>query len=93
MIFEINLIAGKILILHHKLIEVLKITPRYIVSAHSLTYNELIRQKWGDSVFRQVIPTENFALPSEENLGETHKKLAKTRRGDSLLYQHEQLCV
>lgn len=82
MIFEINLIAGKILILHHKLIEVIKIAPRFIVASHMYNYNELIRQKWGDSIFRSVIPTNDFSQPSEENLGETHKKLAKTRRGD-----------
>jgi hypothetical protein len=52
-------------------------------------YNEMIRNKWGDSVFRTVIPTPDFALPSEENLGETHKKIAKNRRGDSLLYASE----
>ena len=30
MIFEINLLAGKMLILQHKLIEVIKICPRFI---------------------------------------------------------------
>jgi len=44
-----------------------------------------MRDKWGDSVFRNVLSTSDFALPSEENLGETHKKFAKTRRAN-LLY-------
>lgn len=93
MIFEINLLAGKMLILHHKLIEVIKISPRYIVEHHHYEYNDKMREKWGDSIFRNVIATSDFALPSEENIGETHKKFAKTRRGANLMYNNEQLKV
>jgi hypothetical protein len=35
-----------------------------------------------------VIRTRDFSLPSEENLGETHKKMAKSKRtneGDGIL--------
>jgi hypothetical protein len=45
-----------------------------------------MRDKWGDSVFRNVVITSDFSLPSEENIGETHKKCAKTRRGANALY-------
>jgi hypothetical protein len=45
-----------------------------------------MRDKWGDSVFRNVVVTPDFSLPSEENIGETHKKVAKTRRGANLHY-------
>jgi hypothetical protein len=87
MIFEINLLAGKMLILQHKLIEVLKIRPRFITEHHHFDYKEKMRLKWSESIFRNVVPTSDFALPSEENIGETHKKIAKTRRGANLLYQ------
>lgn len=40
-----------------------------------------MRDKWGESVFRNVISSRDFALPSEENIGETHKRFAKSRRG------------
>ena len=43
-----------------------------------------MRDKWGESVFRNVVPTADFSLPSEENIGETHKKFAKTRRANVL---------
>lgn len=86
MIFEINLIAGKMLILQHKLVEVVKINPRFITEYHHYEYNDKMRDKWGDSVFRNVIPTADFSLPSEENIGETHLKFAKTRRAN-FLYQ------
>ena len=84
MIFEINLLAGKMLILQHKLIEVIKISPRFITEHLKIEYEEKMRDRWGESVFRQVIPTSDYALPSEENIGETHKKFAKTRRANFL---------
>ena len=40
--------------------------------------------KWGENVFRNVIPTSDFSIPSEENIGETHKKLAKNKRANFL---------
>ncbi len=85
MIFEVNLLAGKMLILQHKLIEVIKISPRFITEHHHYEYNDRMRERWGDSVFRNVVVTSDFSLPSEENIGETHKKCAKTRRGANIL--------
>ena len=82
MIFEINLLAGKMLILQHKLIEVVKITPRFITEFHHFEYNDKMRMKWGENVFRNVIPTSDFSIPSDENIGETHKKLAKNKRAN-----------
>lgn len=87
MLFEINLLAGKLLIMQHKLIETLRLSPRFITEHHHFDYRERMRDKWGESVFRNVVPTSDFALPSEENIGETHKKFAKTRRGADVLYQ------
>lgn len=80
MVFEINLLAGKMLILQHSLIEVLKISPRHIVENLHVDFKDKIRERWNLSVLRHVIPTSDFSLPSEENIGDTHKKLAKTKR-------------
>jgi hypothetical protein len=88
MIFEVNLLAGKMLILQHKLIEVIKIAPRFLTEHHHYEYNDRMREKWGDSVFRNIVTTSDFSLPSEENIGETHKKCAKTRRGANSLYSN-----
>lgn len=52
-----------------------------------------MRDKWGDSVFRNVVPTSDFSLPSEENIGETHKKCAKTRRATVLYSGQESLKI
>lgn len=58
----------------------MKISPRHIVENLHVEYKEKIRERWNNSIFRNVIPTTDFALPSEENIGDTHKKLAKTKR-------------
>jgi hypothetical protein len=93
MVFEINLLAGKMLILQHKLIDVLKVCPRFITEFHHFDFKEKMREKWGDSIFREVVPTSDFSIPSEENIGETHKKFAKTRRANLLYQDNDQLKV
>lgn len=81
------------LILQHKLIDVLKVCPRFITEHHHFEYNEKMRDKWGESVFRNIVPTADFSQPSEENIGETHKKFAKTRRANLLYQDNDQLKV
>ena len=44
-----------------------------------------MRERWVESIFRTVIPTHDYSLPSEENLIETHKKMAKNKRGANLM--------
>jgi len=82
MIFEINLVAGKMLILQHQLIEVLKLSPRHVVENLAVDYREKISERWNTSVMRTVIPTKDFAQPSEEALGNTHKKMARAKRAN-----------
>lgn len=89
MIFEINLLAGKMLILQHKLIDVLKVSPRFITEYHHFEYKEKMRDKWGESIFRNVVPTIDFSIPSEENIGETHKKFAKSQRANLFAKENE----
>lgn len=93
MLYEINLVAGKMLILQHKLIEVIKINPSLITQHHQFEYNQKIREKWNESVFRNVIPTPDFALISQENIGETNRKLAKTKRENAYYTEPDQLKV
>jgi hypothetical protein len=55
MLFEINLVAGKMLILQHQLIEVIKISPRHIVENLALEHRIKIRERWNQSIMRTVI--------------------------------------
>ena len=43
MVFEINLLAGKTLVLQHKLVEVMRLSPRFITDYLCLEYREKIR--------------------------------------------------
>jgi len=93
MIIEINLIAGQLLQLWHKLIELVQIAPRFTTELLHTEYEEKMRDRWTESIFRDVVGTQDFALPSEENVGETHKKMAKTRRANNVYSSTEGLAV
>lgn len=43
MMFEINLLAGKTLVLQHKLVEVMRLAPRFISDYLALEYREKVR--------------------------------------------------
>lgn len=62
----------------------MQVQPRFITSLLEVDFDEKMRDKWSESIFRNVVPTNDFALPSEENIGEMHKKLAKNRRANFL---------
>jgi hypothetical protein len=80
MIFEINLLAGKTLVLQHKFVEVMRIVPRFISDYLCLEFREKVRNQLNDSIFRTVVDTSDFALPSDENIGENHRLFANTKR-------------
>ena len=61
MLFEINLVAGKMLIMQHQLIEVLKISPRHIVENLAVDYRDKISERWSSGILRSVVPTHDFA--------------------------------
>lgn len=82
MMFEINLLAGKTIVLLHKLIEVIRIAPRFITDYLCLEYREKIRNQLNDSIYRDVIETSDFALPSKDNIGEMHKNFANSKRAN-----------
>ena len=57
--------------------------PRYFREYLEYEYDQKIREKCNDSIFRQVSATSNFALlPSNEHhdIGEEHKNMARLRR-------------
>jgi hypothetical protein len=68
--------------LWHKVIELIQISPRFIKEYLNAEFEEKMRERWGESIFRDVVPTPDFSLPCEENIGETHKKVAKSRRAN-----------
>ena len=43
MLFEINLLAGQLLILQHKVIEIVKVAPRFVSEYLSIEYEQKTR--------------------------------------------------
>ncbi len=75
------------------LVEIIQINPKFVTELLHAEYEEKIREKWKESIFRHVVPTPDFSLPSEENIGETHKKMAKTKRANFFYSTMDQLTV
>jgi hypothetical protein len=36
-------------------------------------YEEKMREYWGEHIYRTIVETKDFSVPSEENVGEIHK--------------------
>jgi hypothetical protein len=54
----------------------------------ALDYRDKLNERWSSAILRTVVPTQDFAQPSEENIGESHKKIAKAKRtSDSALLE------
>ena len=58
----------------------MRLAPRYIADYLCLEYREKVRNQLNDSIFRDVFDTTNFALPSVENIGESHRQHAIKNR-------------
>lgn len=52
----------------NKIIECIKIEPKYILELLRFDYETRLREKWGESIFRNIIETQDFAYPSDENI-------------------------
>ena len=70
------------------MIEVMRLAPRFIADYLCLEYREKVRNQLNDSIFRNVIETINFALPSEENIGEAHRQFANKERAQKYTNQN-----
>lgn len=79
-IFELNALAGRTLIVYHKLVDIIRAALRFVSEYLQVEFEQKTREHWSESIFRQVSPTSNFALlPSNEHhdIGEEHKNMAK----------------
>ena len=43
-------------------------------------YHHRVRDRWGESIFRNVVNTIDFAISTELNIGEQHAHIASNRR-------------
>ena len=57
--------------------------PRFVSEYLQIQYEHQTREQWTQSIFREVIPTNNFALlpkDADQDIGETHRNLARIKR-------------
>ena len=39
-----------------------------------------MREYWGEHIYRTIVETRDFAIPSEDNVGEIHRQIAQQKR-------------
>ncbi|CAG9316223.1 unnamed protein product [Blepharisma stoltei] len=79
---DINLMAGQLLQLWHRLLDLVKLAPRPLSTLLQENFSEKFKERWSESIIRNVIKTKDFNLSSDENIGVTHDIVAQQRRQD-----------
>ena len=77
---DLNQVSSQVFQLWHKLIEIITINPKFICEYLRIVYEEKMREVQGEHIYRTIIEAKDFAIPSEENVGEIHKSIALKRR-------------
>ncbi len=55
------------------MIDLIKIEPKYLLECLKSEYENRMRGKWGESIYRKIVDVEEFAYPTEEHITQTHK--------------------
>lgn len=88
LINDIKFISDQLFSLWFKFINLLTINPKFVTEFLRILYEEKMREYWGEHIYRTIVEIEDFALPSEENVGEIHRQIAQQRR-QSLIDQKQ----
>ena len=56
------------------------INPKFVTEFLRIIYEEKMREYWGEHIYRTIVETKDFAIPSEDNVGEIHRQIAQQRR-------------
>lgn len=84
---DINLIAGSLFQLWHRLLELIKIVPRPLSTLLQEAHHDKIKERLSENIVRVVHRTKDFSIAHEENLGEMHEQLANCKRNDKSFQQ------
>ena len=75
-----NVISGLSYEFWGHFLEYIRLFPRQIVSYLSPKYLKAIKERWGESIFREEILTHDLALSIDSKAGEQHKIIASQMR-------------
>jgi hypothetical protein len=93
LIMELNLVAGQLFQLWHRVLEVVRSSPRTVVTLLQENYFEKLRDRWNESIIRSIQRTKDFTLTESQNIGESHDQLANQRRSDMVYRTIEPLSI
>ena len=92
-LLEIQEIAGSMHYLLYTFIDVLKRIPKEVSIFLMHEFNIKLKDRWGESIFRNVNLIQDFCDPGEHNLGATHKSTARKLRQSEYYQNMEQLPI
>jgi hypothetical protein len=52
-----------------------------------------MREVQGEHIYRTLIETRDFAIPSDENVGEIHRQIAQKRRNGNVMQTNSNLIL
>ena len=73
---DIKMVADQIFSIWNRLVELLTINPKFVTEFLRVIYEEKMREYWGEHIYRTIVETRDFAIPSEDNVGEIHRQIA-----------------
>lgn len=77
---EIQEFAGYMYYLGIQFVELIKAAPKPICIMLQNQYNQKMKDRWGESIFREVKKVHEYALTTDTKIGESHRALARTLR-------------
>lgn len=73
---DIKAIADQIFALWTKLIDLMMTNPKFVAEYLRIVYEEKMREYWGEHIYRTIVETRDFSIPSEDNVDEIHRQIA-----------------
>lgn len=77
---DVKMISDQIFSIWNRLIELMTINPKFVTEFLRIIYEEKMREYWGEHIYRTIVETRDFAIPSEENVVEIHRQIAQQKR-------------
>ena len=74
---DVKVVADQIFSIWNRLIELMTINPKFVTEFLRIIYEEKMREYWGEHIYRTIVETRDFAIPSEDNVGEIHRQIAQ----------------
>lgn len=80
MLWETNLIGGQLLMLWHRVIDLVKGYPRPVTILLQERFYDRVREKFSHSVVKNILKTRDFSVTADNNIKKMHDISAASRR-------------